>query len=491
MDSMSRRTVKLHAVCIPYPAQGHINPMLMLAKLLHARGFHITFTNTEYNHRRLLNSRGATALDGLPDFRFHTIPDGLPPSDPADGTQHIPSLCESTKNTCLPHFRDILARLNKGGGGVPRVSCIISDGSMSFTLDAAEELGVPEVLFWTTSACGYMGYLHYKEVVDKGLLPLQDEDARLRNGYLDTPIDWIGGMSGHRLRDLPSFIRTSTPDDRFMVGYAIHETQRASRASAIILNTFEELERPVLDAMASILSPPVYTIGPLLLLSRQLPPKSLVATMGSNLWKEDSSCLEWLDGRRPGSVVYVNFGSITVMSNQQLLEFAWGLAGSGQDFLWVIRSDLVRGDSAVLPEEFLQETTARGLLASWCPQEAVLTHPAIGGFLTHCGWNSTLESICGGVPMLCWPFFAEQQTNCRYACTEWGIGMEIDSNVRREEVGALIRDLMAGTKGEEMRKKALSWKESAENAAKPGGSSAMNLDKLVESVLLSPRNQIV
>ncbi|MQM07489.1 hypothetical protein Taro_040333 [Colocasia esculenta] len=141
------------------------------------------------------------------------------------------------------------------------------------------------------------------------------------------------------------------------------------------------------------------------------------------------------------------------------------LAGSGQDFLWVIRSDLVRGNCA----------------------EAVLAHPAIGGFLSHCGWNSTLESICGGVPILCWPFFAEQQTNCRYAYTEWGIGMEIDSNVRREEVGALIRDLMAGTKGEEMRKKALSWKESTENAIKPGGSSAMNLDKLVESVLLSPR----
>ncbi|MQL84114.1 hypothetical protein Taro_016609 [Colocasia esculenta] len=154
------------------------------------------------------------------------------------------------------------------------------------------------------------------------------------------------------------------------------------------------------------------------------------------------------------------------MSNQQLLEFAWGLTGNGQDFLWVIHSDLVRGDSAVLPDKFLQDTsTAWGLLTSWCPQEAVLTHPAIGGFFSHCGWNSTLESICG--------------------C--WGIDMGIDSNVRREEVGALIGDLMAGTKGEEMRKKALSWKESAENAAKPGGSSAMNLDKLVESVLLSPR----
>ncbi|MQM09187.1 hypothetical protein Taro_042055 [Colocasia esculenta] len=488
MGSMSVETEKSHVVCIPYPAQGHINPMLMLAKLLHSKGFHVTFVNTEYNHRRLLNSRGQTALDGLPDFRFQTIPDGLPPSDTDDGTQHIPSLCKSTMNCCLPHFRDLLARLNDAGGEVPPVSCIVSDGVMSFTLDAAEELGVPEVLFWTTSACGFMGYIQHKEVVDRGLTPLQGEEAQMRNGYLDTPVDWIPGMPGLRLKDLPSFIRTSTPDDLFMVKFGIRETQRASRASAIILNTFEELERPVLDAMAAILSPPVYTVGPLSLLYGQLPPKSPVATMGSNLWKADSSCLEWLDGRRSRSVVYVNFGSITVMSNQQLVEFAWGLASSRQDFLWVIRSDLVRGNSAVLPKEFLEETSARGLLTSWCVQEAVLGHPAIGGFLTHSGWNSTLESICGGVPMLCWPFFAEQPTNCRYACAEWGIGMEIDNNVRREEVGALIRDLMAGTKGEKMRKKALAWKESAERAAKPGGSSAMNLNKL--AVLLSRHKPI-
>ncbi|CAA6675268.1 unnamed protein product [Spirodela intermedia] len=94
---------KPHAVCVPYPAQGHITPMMMLAKLLHSRGFHITFVNTEYNHRRLLKSRGPSALDGLPDFRFETIPDGLPPSD-IDGTQDIPSLCESTMNTCLVPF---------------------------------------------------------------------------------------------------------------------------------------------------------------------------------------------------------------------------------------------------------------------------------------------------------------------------------------------------------------------------------------------------
>ncbi|RWW82923.1 hypothetical protein BHE74_00008587 [Ensete ventricosum] len=138
----------------------------------------------------------------------------------------------------------------------------------------------------------------------------------------------------------------------------------------------------------------------------------------------------------------------------------------------------------VLPQEFVEETKERGLLASWCPQEAVLWHASVGGFLTHSGWNSTIESISGGVPMLSWPFFAEQQTNCRYACTEWGIAMEIDNDVKREVVEALIRKLMGGEKGREMRKKAMEWKEKARLATRPGGSSFVNTERLIKDVLL-------
>lgn len=164
---------KPHAVCIPYPAQGHINPMLKLAKLLHHKGFHITFVNTEYNHNRLLKSRGPDSLNGLPSFQFRTIPDGLPPTD-TDATQDIPSLCQSTRKTCLSPFRDLLSKLNHtSSSNVPPVTCIVSDGVMSFTLDAAQELGIPEVLFWTTSACGFMAYLHYRHLIEKGFTPLK------------------------------------------------------------------------------------------------------------------------------------------------------------------------------------------------------------------------------------------------------------------------------------------------------------------------------
>ncbi|XP_042485551.1 7-deoxyloganetin glucosyltransferase-like [Macadamia integrifolia] len=480
MDSIGLVEDKMpHAVCIPFPAQGHINPMLKVAKLLHHRGFHITFVNTEYNHKRLLKSRGPDSLKGLPDFQFETIPDGLPPPD-IDATQDISALCQSTRTTSLVPFRNLLSKLNTTSH-IPPVTCIVSDGVMSFTLKAAEEIGVPEVLFWTTSACGFLGYMHYPHLMERGLTPLKDT-SYLSNGYLDTPLDWIPGMNGIRLKDIPTFVRTTNPDD-FMLDFLKGEVGRAYKASAIILNTFELLEKDVVDALSTML-PRVYTIGPLSLMLDQIKDYSL-KSIGSNLWKEESGCLEWLDSKELSSVVYVNFGSITVMTPQQLVEFAWGLANSNHTFLWIIRPDLVAGNSAVLPSEFVSQTKERGMLSSWCPQEKVLSHPAIGGFLTHSGWNSTLESICGGVPMACWPFFAEQQTNCRYSCTHWGIGAEIDNNVRRNDVERLVRELMEGDKGKEMKTNAMVWKKKAEAATSPVGSSLLNFDNMVSEIFFS------
>jgi len=298
---------------------------------------------------------------------------------------------------------------------------------------------------------------------------------------LETTIDWVPGIKEIRLKDIPSFIRTTNPND-IMLDFLPGECQRAQKASAIIFNTFDNLEHDVLEAFSSIL-PPVYSIGPLHLLIKDVTNKEL-DSIGSNLWKEEPECLEWLNSKEPKSVVYVNFGSITVMTSEQMIEFAWGLANSKMPFLWVIRPDLVAGENAVLPLEFLEETKNRGLLSSWCPQEEVLSHSSIGGFLTHNGWNSTLESVSGGVPMICWPFFAEQQTNCRFCCNEWGIGLEIE-DATRDKIEILVKELMEGERGKEMKEKALQWKKLAHNAASgPHGSSFMNLENLIHDVLL-------
>ncbi|XP_058086826.1 7-deoxyloganetin glucosyltransferase-like [Magnolia sinica] len=480
MRSLGAR--KPHVVCIPYPAQGHINPILQLAKLLHFRGFYITFVNTEFNHQRLVRSRGPDSVKGFDDFRFETIPDGLPLLD-QDRTQDLPTLCYSIRKNCHPPFLNLLKKIN-ATLNMPPVTCIISDGVMSFTLQAAEELGIPEYVFFTQSACGLMGYLHYSELIERGYIPLKDE-SYFTNGYLDTRIDWIPGLKDITLRELPSYIRTTNRDD-IMLNYDLENVTNAARAKGVILNTFEDLEGSVLDAIRSKFSFQTYTIGPLLLLSHQIS-QSPSKSIGSNLWKVDTSCLEWLDTKEPRSVLYVNFGSIAVMTAYQIREFAWGLANSKIPFLWIIRPDLVMGELAILPEDFIEETKGRCLLAGWCAQEQVLAHPSVGGFLTHCGWNSTIESICNGVPMICWPFFAEQQMNCRFNCTEWRIGMEIDDNVKGDKVEALVRELMEGEKGKEMKKKVMEWKERAENATQPGGSSYENLDKLVNEILLDNR----
>ncbi|KAL5992480.1 hypothetical protein ACLOJK_013399 [Asimina triloba] len=467
---------KPHAVCAPYPSQGHIGPMTKLAKLLHSKGFYITFVNTQFNHNRLLRSRGSQSLDGLDDFRFATIPDGLPPSD-FDGIQDVPALCDSTSKHCLAPFRDLVIKLREDPQ-VPRISCIVADGVMTFGLCAAEQLGIPGIMFWTASACGLMGYLQYQDLVDRGLVPFKDSNYPT-NGILDTPLDWIPGMKGMRLKDIPSFIRTTDPSD-IMLNFFIQEVARAPKASAIVLNTFDDMEREVLDALKARL-PNIYTIGPLPLMCSRLPLTSL-QSIGSNLWKEDN-CIDWLDTKEPGSVIYVNYGTTTITTGNSLVEFAWGLANSKQNFLWVIRPDLVREDKAKLPQEFLDATKERGMVASWCPQEQVLAHPSTGGFLTHCGWNSMVESVCGGVPVICWPFFAEQQTNCRYACTHWGIGVELGSQVRREEVEGAVREMMEGERGTVVKKKARELKECAENATKPGGTSYTNLEKVLNEVL--------
>ncbi|CAL5185952.1 unnamed protein product [Lathyrus oleraceus] len=475
---------KPHAILTPFPLQGHINPMMKLAKLLHLRGFHITFVNTEYNHKRLLKSKGPNSLDGFTDFNFETIPDGLIPMEGDDGdvTQDIPSLCQSIMNNCHHFFCELLARLHKSAiaGLVPPVTCLVSDFYMPFTIQAAEDHSLPILIFSTTSACTLLIDLHLATLIEEGLIPLKDESYRT-NGYLDTKVDCIPGLHNFRLKDLTDIIQTANRNDT-MLEFGMDVAERVRRVSAIIFNTYNELESDVVNGLNSMF-PSLYTIGPLPLLLKQSEHNHLEC-LGSNLWVEDTKCLEWLESKDSESVVYVNFGSVTVMTSEQLLEFAWGLANSNKPFLWIIRPDLVIGGSVVLSSEFLNEISERGLIASWCPQEKVLNHPSIGGFLSHCGWNSTTESICAGVPMLCWPFFADQPTNCRFIYNEWEIGMEIDSNVKREEVERLINELMLGDKGKRMKKKVMELKKKAEENTSPGGCSYMNFEKVVKEVLL-------
>jgi hypothetical protein len=167
---------KPHAVMITYPVQGHINPLFKLAKLLHLRGFHITFVNTEYNHKRLLKSRGPNSLDGFIDFNFETIPDGLTPMDgDGDVTQDLHALRESIRNNFISPFHELLARLDGfvTSGLIPAITCLVSDVFMSFTTQVAQQLSLPIVLLYTSSACSFLSSLHFQTLIQKGLIPFK------------------------------------------------------------------------------------------------------------------------------------------------------------------------------------------------------------------------------------------------------------------------------------------------------------------------------
>ena len=173
-NNNTNETRKPHVVCITLPAQGHVIPMMQLAKLLHSRGFYITFVNSEFNHNRLIKAKGSSYwINCFPDFKFESIPDGLPPSD-RDATQDPASLSDSLRKNCLPATRELLKRL-RSTVDVPPVSCVISDGLMSGAMKAAEEIGVQGVQLWTASACGFMGYAQFPELLRRGIIPFKGQ----------------------------------------------------------------------------------------------------------------------------------------------------------------------------------------------------------------------------------------------------------------------------------------------------------------------------
>ncbi|RXH90199.1 hypothetical protein DVH24_032556 [Malus domestica] len=224
---------KPHAVCIPAPAQG----------------FRITYVNTEFNHRRLVKSQGPESLYGLPDdFRFETIPDGLPDSD-EDATQDLNLLADSVTNNLLAPFVDLIKKLNNSSS-TPPVTCIFSDGFMPFTTPAAQQLGIPVILLFTFSASSTMGYMQYPALVERGLAPLKDERC-FTNGFLDQEVDWIPGMVSIRLRDLPNNFVTTNPNDAIW-NLILEGMGRPHEASAIVIHTFDALEPDVLHALSSM-----------------------------------------------------------------------------------------------------------------------------------------------------------------------------------------------------------------------------------------------
>lgn len=458
-----------HVVMFPLPLQGPVKSMLKLAELLCLSGLRVTFVVTDDIHGRLTrrNSDLQTRFGSYPSFRFRAVPDGLPESHPRG--DRFWDLFDSVKKTARVPFTEMV----RAGD----FSCVIADGLLGFTADVAAEAGLPVFYVRTISASCLWIFFCLPKLIQAGELPF-------KGGNLETMVESVPGMEAYLRRgDLPGFCRSDSLDDPSL---NLFKTEREgnSRAHGLILNTFEELEGPLLSELRTA-CPNLYTIGPLhahlkvKLAAKAVPPPSI----WNSLWQEDRACLTWLDGQPLKSVIYVSFGSITMIADDQLMEFWHGLVSSGQRFLWVIRPNSIVGNDweSRLPTELLEGMKERGYIVGWAPQEEVLAHPAVGGFLTHNGWNSTLESICEGVPMISWPYFLDQQVNSRLVDQVWKLGLDMKDTCDRGMIEKMVRELMDERK-EEFQHNAMQMARSAKACLSKGGSSQAHFERLIDDI---------
>nr|GMD57628.1 7-deoxyloganetic acid glucosyltransferase-like [Ipomoea batatas] len=477
MDQRSSSHLPPHVLIFPFPVQGHVNCMLRLAQLLcHESSIHVTFLNSEFAHQRLLRYTDLhLRFSSYPNFYFRTIPDGLPADHPRTGDR-VDDLFNSINAVTKPRFREMLASGSLQSSGRPPVTCIIADGIMCFAIDVGNELHIPTILFRTFSASCFWAFFCVPKLIESGDLPLNEQSD------MDKLLENVEGMENVlRLRDLPSFCRTTDLSDRGFLS-VILATLRTTRAHGLILNTFEDLEESALAQIRKHI-PNLYTIGPLHAHLRSRVSRSkeeLPWRSSSSLWEEDRSCMAWLDEQPLKSVLYVSFGSMTVLTRNQFLEFWYGIVNSGKAFLWAIRPNSVVGDDHI-PPELIEGTRKKGYMVGWAPQEEVLVHPAVGGFLTHSGWNSTLESICEGLPMICWPFYADQQVNSRLVGEVWKNGVDMKDMCDRITVEKMVKELME-VRRDEFTKCSNRMAKLARKAVTQHGSSHCNLDRLVEDL---------
>ncbi|KAD1566676.1 hypothetical protein E3N88_42621 [Mikania micrantha] len=284
----------------------------------------------------------------------------------------------------------------------------------------------------------------------------------------------VTGLEPLKVRDLSKFL-TSDPEGASKLMELM--VQGMKPAQAVIWNTFKELEELQLVNLHRDFPNRHFLIGPF---------HKYFPALSTSLLTRDENCISWLDKQAPKSVLYVSFGSLAGVEESQFLEIAWGLANSKQPFLWVVRPGSVKGSEWLepLPDGFLEIIAeGRGYIVKWAPQRKILAHRSIGGFWTHNGWNSTLESVCEGVPMICSPSFGDQLPNARNVSDVWKIGVELWNGFERGEIESVIKRVMVDEDGLEMKDRIMNLKEKANLCLKKGGSSYSSLEDLVKFIL--------
>ncbi|GLJ06409.1 hypothetical protein SUGI_0038450 [Cryptomeria japonica] len=496
---------KSHVVMFPFMAQGHIIPFLHLSNFLAARtGFTITIVSTPLNVQALKPTIQSTCQkDPALDIRLAALPfssadHGLPPG--SESTDSLPfsqvlTLLEAAENL-QPHFENLIRRICTEDGRAPL--CIISDMFLGWTQDVADMFGIPRIFFLT---CGIYGTLLYYSLWNH--LPHNKTDSE------EFILPDLPHVSLHRSQ-LPPIIKMATGTDPWSL-FQARQISPNMRSWGFICNSYEELEHSYFEHLRKSTGRPVWAVGPL------LPPEFLSSTqshgvrdqlMQSKEANEPSdaiSCVRWLDSQNVASVLYVCFGSQSTISASNMKELALGLESSRQPFLWVVRPPLgipstVEFSSEFLPDGFEERVKAKNqglVIKKWAPQLEILAHPSTGGFLSHCGWNSTLESVSQGVPIIGWPMAAEQFFNSKLLEEEVGVCVEIcrgsEGELTKEKVERTVKMLMSEEKGGEMREKAAAMRDAARKAVMDSadgtekGLSICQVDDMIQKILTTSK----
>ena len=477
----------LHFVMIPLMSPGHIIPMMDMAKLLAQLGVTVTIVTTPLNATRFSAVISRAIDSGLPirilRLRFPSVEAGLP--EGCENLDKIPSI-DFLKNflTAIEMLQQPLEQFLEELKPTP--SCIISDKALAWTAETARKFRIPRIVFdgmsCFTQLCTHNLYISkaYESVPESKSFVVPGLPDRIELTRAQLPGAFNPG-SYMELKDIRERVRAAEID-----------------AYGVVINSFEELEPRYVDEYRKIRGDKVWCIGPLSLCNKDNLDQ---VERGNKSSIDELQCLKWLDSRQPGSVVYACLGSLARVTPPQLIELALGLEASNHPFILVIRA----GDKAeevekwILEEGLEERIKGRGLLIrGWAPQVLILSHPAIGGFLTHCGWNSTLEGVSAGVPMITWPFFSEQFFNEKLVVQVLETGVSVGAEavvhlgeeekfgvkVKKEEIkGAVERVMDEGKEGEERRERARKLGEMAKRAVEVGGSSHLNLTMLIQDIL--------
>ncbi|XP_054793821.1 UDP-glycosyltransferase 87A1-like isoform X1 [Prosopis cineraria] len=441
--------LKKHVVAVPFPTRGHVNPMMNLCKFLASRTSDviITFVVTE---------EWLSYIESYPKphtIRYATIPNVIPLE-----SQILDDICRFSQaivTKMRDAFEQLLDQLN------PPVTAIVADVELVWPTSVAHKRNIPVALLWTMSASFFCTYLQLDYMLASG--------RRLAADLLDEEAD--EHISSSQLTDVRKLLQELDPT---VLKIGLGCISEIAKTDYLLLNTTQELESEQINYIKSKFSFHLYPVGPAIPFL-ELEPSSDSSTTDSD------HIIKWLDFQPNMSVLYISVGSFLSMSRPQMEELASALKGSGIRFLWACRSEA----------EWLREKCGdKGLVVPWCDQLKVLCHGSIVGFWSHGGWNSTVEACFAAVPILGFPIFLDQFSNCRHIAEEWKNGWKVggersESFVTKEEIVQVLEMVMdlESKEGKKIRDKAKELKPLFRGAIAKGGSFNMNLDAFVQDIL--------